>query len=239
MRPILIVATNADRYEGHGAPTGLWFSELTHFYDAVDADIPTIIASLQGGEVPLDPVSLRRVFMDKASQEHFRDGKFRQKLRVTEKVADIDPEDFSAVYFTGGHGTMFDFPGDEDIQRFTVDLYKRGGLVSAVCHGVGALTTVKDGAVPLISGKKVTGFSNMEERLAMRTNHVPFLLEDALKDAGAVYSKAKLPYTSHVVSDGQFITGQNPQSPAAVGKAVHAELMKTVTPGYARRQRTV
>lgn len=234
MRPILILATNTERYEDSDLPTGLWFSELTHFYDAVTQDIPTIIASPAGGEIPLDPISLRRVFMDRSTIEHFHDGSFRRKLTVTEKISDMDPADFSAIYFTGGHGTMFDFPHHRDVEKFTLDLHRRGGLVSAVCHGIGALATLQDGATPLISGKKVTGFSNLEERLARRTNHVPFLLEDKLKEAGAIYSKAKLPFMPYLVEDGQLITGQNPQSPALVGQAVHRALMQTITPGFAR-----
>lgn len=225
MKPVLAAVTNTEKYEKFDTPTGLWFSELTHFYDEVNDEIPVVIASPKGGNIPFDPVSLRKMFVDSKTEKHFKDPAFRKALRETAKLSDLNPDDFSAIYFTGGHGTMFDFVSNPELDAFTEKVYNNGGLISAVCHGVGALSTVTINGRPLIEGKTVTGFSNAEEKLAMRTKHVPFLLEDRLKEVGANYKKATVPYTSFTEVDGRVITGQNPQSAHAVGQIVREALL--------------
>ena len=70
----------------------------------------------------------------------------------------------------------------------------------------------------LIEGKRLTGFSNAEEKLSRLADKVPFSLEDELKRAGATYSKAWLPLGRHVVVDGRVVTGQNPSSTKAVAQ---------------------
>ncbi|MCU7370311.1 hypothetical protein PEC18_05355 [Paucibacter sp. O1-1] len=93
------------------------------------------------------------------------------------------------MYFTGGHGTMWDFRNAPALKRLAEAIHHQGGVVSAVCHGSAALIQLKgtDGE-PLIRGKRVTGFSNDEENLAGVRDQVPFLLQDALQEAGATYS---------------------------------------------------
>ena len=76
----------------------------------------------------------------------------------------IDSADFDAIYFTGGHAVMFDFPDSEGLQRITREILERGGIVSSVCHGYARLlnTTLSDGSL-LVAGRKLTGFSWSEE----------------------------------------------------------------------------
>ena len=140
-------------------------------------------------------------------------------LKNTGKIVDVKAEDYDAIYFTGGHATMWDFPGSEDFQRVSREIYEDGGIVSAVCHGVGALLNIKlnDGKL-LIEDKVVTGYSNTEEVLAKAMEKIPFKLEDALKKTGAKYKKALIPFTSYVIVDGRLITGQNPQSTKEVAE---------------------
>jgi putative intracellular protease/amidase len=89
-----------------------------------------------------------------------------------------------------------------------------------VCHGPVALTHLKnpDGAF-MIQNKKVTGFTNEEEFAAGLTKVMPFLLENELIKAGAIYLK-KPNWAAHVVVDGNLVTGQNPASAKGVGEAV-------------------
>ena len=219
---ILVIVTNAGQYEKVGYRTGLWLGELTHFYDYVtDHGYQVDIASPAGGFVPIDPESLAHDVLDElGTDKRYRDREFMNLLDDTKKVTDIDVEDYAAIYFTGGHGVMFDFRGDA-LGAVTATFYDTGRIVSAVCHGPAGLLNVPLGnGDPLVKGKNVTGFSWPEEEAAQRADAVPFRLEDELKKLGAHYSMAAKPFETYVVEDGRLITGQNPGSARAVAEAV-------------------
>lgn len=222
MKKIMIVNTSANEYTGSGKETGLWLGELVHFFDAFNNDQFDIdLFNTAGGRIPIDPVSLSKTMMDDVTQSYYEDEHFMELLSNAKEISTADGHLYDCVYFTGGHGTMFDFPGNPDIQKVIWDVYNNGGIIAAVCHGVCALVDVKDEAGNyFIAGKNLTGFSNLEEKLARRTKLVPFLLESKLLQHGARYSKGKLPFTSYTVSDGKVITGQNPQSPKEVAQKV-------------------
>ena len=125
----------------------------------------------------------------------------------------VDSADYDAIYFTGGHAVMYDFPGSAGLQRITRELYERGAIVSSVCHGYCGLldVTLSDGSY-LIAGKKMTGFAWLEERLARVDKLVPYNAEAKAKERGAHYEKGTLPFLSYAVVDGNLVTGQNPGS---------------------------
>ncbi|RKS28245.1 putative intracellular protease/amidase [Pseudomonas sp. WPR_5_2] len=225
-RQILVIMTNHASYPSRTDTTGLWLTELTHFTDVVEAaGYTTVFASPTGGAVPLDERSLGWLYMDKAAREHLQSPAFRARLKNTIPIADIDPSRFSVIYFTGGHGVMWDFPGNPDLRRVAETIYNQGGIVSAVCHGVAGLLDLKDEQGQLIiNGRNITGFSDREELFSGMKRQVPFFLEDRLVSQGARYRKAWLPFTPFAITDGRLVTGQNPQSPKAVAEAVMALL---------------
>ena len=225
-RQILVIMTNHASYPSRTDTTGLWLTELTHFTEVVEAaGFTTVFASPKGGVVPLDERSLGWLYIDKAAREYLQSPTLRTRLQNTLPIADVDPSQFRAIYFTGGHGVMWDFPGNPDLQRVAQTIYNQGGIVSAVCHGVAGLLDLKDEqGNAIIKGKNITGFSNREELLSGMKREVPFLLEDRLLSQGARYRKGWVPFTSFVITDGRLITGQNPQSPKAVALAVITEL---------------
>lgn len=225
---ILIIVTNAGEFEKVGYRTGLWFSELTHFWDvAEESGYEMDIASPSGGIIPIDPESLIITEMGEAAglnsavHKRYEDRTFMNRLDGTLAVRDADPARYDAIYMTGGHGVMFDFPGSTALADLTARFYEAGKIVSAVCHGPCGLLEVrlKDGK-HLVNGKKVTGFSWKEEIAAKRDHAAPFSLEDELRTRGADYGTAFMPFATHVVVDGRLITGQNPKSARAVGEAV-------------------
>jgi putative intracellular protease/amidase len=136
----------------------------------------------------------------------------------------VDPADYDAVLFAGGHGTMWDFPDDPDLAAVARDVYEQGGVVSAVCHGPAALVgvTLSDGQ-PLVAGKQVAAFTNSEEAAAGLNDVVPFLLQHRLEDLGAKHTAAP-DFEAHVVSDERLVTGQNPASATGLAQAVLAAL---------------
>lgn len=223
---ILVIATNAREYEKVGMRTGLWLGELTHFYDyALEQGYELEIASPAGGFVPLDPESLAHdVLGELGTEQRYHDREYMDLLENTKRASEVNVEDYDAIYFTGGHGVMFDFR-DPNLAALTARFYDSGRIVSAVCHGPAGLldVTLQDGDA-LVKDKNVTGFSWPEEEAAQRADAVPFSLQDELKNRGGNYSIAKKPFDSHVVTDGRLITGQNPGSARAVAEAVVAAL---------------
>jgi putative intracellular protease/amidase len=220
---ILVIVTNAGEYEKVGMRTGLWLGELTHFWDfAEQAGFSMDIASPYGGRIPLDPESLaHEVLSELGTEKRYRNRRYMDLLENTKKVADVNVEDYDAIYLTGGHGTMFDFRQSKALETLMARFYETGRIVSTVCHGATGLLNVNlSNGEPLIKGKKVTGFSWPEEIIAKRDDAVPFNLEEELKKIGADYSKADKPFEVHVIEDGRLITGQNPGSARAVAEAV-------------------
>lgn len=223
---MLIIVTNIDHYASQKRDTGLWLSELTHIYHAAkEKGYEITIASPNGGNVPIDPESLKRFTLDNVSKEYWNDPSFRALLKNSKSLAAISGTTFDAVYLAGGHGTMYDFPNDITMQDIIRRQYESGKMVAAICHGVGGLLNVKlsDGSY-LLKNKKITGFNWFEESLARRKKEVPFNLEAALKERGADYKKAFIPMTSHVIVDGNLVTGQNPFSSKEMATVVMQEL---------------
>ncbi|MCG8317018.1 MAG: type 1 glutamine amidotransferase domain-containing protein [Pseudomonadales bacterium] len=224
---ILVVMTNHSEYPTRSDTTGLWLTELTHFIDVVQkAGYETVFTSPKGGKVPLDERSLSWLYMDTSASNYLKTKDFLDRLDNTLPIADIKYSQFSAIYFTGGHGVMWDFKDNPDLKRAAEAIYTQGGVLSAVCHGVAGLINLEDEAgKPLIEGRKITGFSNLEEFLSGLNDEVPFHLQDELENKGASYKQSLFPFFSYSLTDGRIITGQNPAS----AKAVAVSLVKSLS----------
>ena len=225
---ILIVVTNVAMYESGNLSTGLWLSELTHMYhSAKEQGYEVTIVSPKGGNVPLDPESLKPMLIDELSKKYYADVNFMKLLQNTKSLSEVVGQQFDIVYLAGGHGTMYDFPNDTILQNIIKEQYEMGKIVAAVCHGVSGLLNVKlSNGNYLIKDKTVTGFNWFEESLAKRKKKVPFNLEAELKKRTSKYTKAFIPMTSKVVVDGNLITGQNPFSSKEIAKVVMQQLKK-------------
>ncbi|ALB29149.1 type 1 glutamine amidotransferase domain-containing protein [Companilactobacillus heilongjiangensis] len=224
MKKILVVETNKTQYGYHPEATGLWLGEATEFVKVVqDAGFSVDYISPKGGYVPIDPRSFKYASPD--DLQMYQDPDFQKRaLATTLSPSEIDPRDYQAIYYTGGHGVMWDFPYDENLQKISLEIYQNDGFLTSVCHGISGLLYIKDDQGQyLIRHKHITGFTNAEEQLSGKKKYVPFLNEEVAKLHGAIFSK-KRPYSEYALADGQFITGQNPFSPAAVGKILVKKL---------------
>ncbi|WP_353717677.1 type 1 glutamine amidotransferase domain-containing protein [Dyadobacter sp. 676] len=222
----LIVCTNNDTYPTKTSKTGLWLNELTHFYDVMaKRRILMDFVSPLGGTVPVDERSLD--LKDECNARYWEDAAFRQKLRNSFKPSDVDAADYRLIYFAGGHGAMWDFPASVALQNLAKTIYERNGMVTAIAHGVCALLNVRlsDGTL-LIHDKYVTGYSNVEEALVSFVSEVPFYLEDKLKECGAHYTKAMIPFVEFIEMDERLITGQNSHSARKVATKALEELFE-------------
>lgn len=223
---ILNVVTNVGHYDDPSHATGLWLSELTHAWHVFDKEgFEQVIVSPKGGPVPLEPRSLRFPNYDKTAKQWRADPERMALLDNTVSPEAIDSADFDAIYFTGGHAVMYDFPDSEGLQRITREIYERGDIVASVCHGYCGLlnTRLSDGSF-LVAGRALTGFAWQEEVLARVDKLVPYNAEEEMKNRGALYRKARLPFVSYAVVDGNLVTGQNPGSAKETAQKVAAAL---------------
>lgn len=221
-RKVLIVVTNHTDFEHEGAePTGLWFSELSHFYDVLDeAGVQMDIVSPKGGKIQIDSRSLQRFVFNKAAKKRYEDPQFMNLLENTMSIQSVDHKNYDAIFFAGGHGAMWDFADNEQIHKAIREMYEGGKIVASVCHGAAALQNVKlSNGEYLIKGKKGTGFSYFDEGIGGVKKIVPYNLQARLEERGMKYSKAFIPLAGHTVVDGNLITGQNPNSATKTAEA--------------------
>lgn len=214
-KSVLIVLTSHAKLTDE-VPTGMWLSEFAEPYEVFLAEgLRVTVASIRGGEAPIDPRSLNEETAAKWA-------KAIDAAKQTASVEDMNADDFDGIFIPGGHGTMFDLPDNRTLQALIARFAESGKAVGAVCHGPAALVNVRlsDGT-HLVKGKKVTAFTNEEERATGLDRHMPFLLEDKLREAGAEFI-AWPKWSDHIETDGKLVTGQNPQS----GISIARELVK-------------
>ncbi|MBB4238433.1 type 1 glutamine amidotransferase domain-containing protein [Rhizobium esperanzae] len=224
IKPVLCVVTSHPIRGDSGEPTGFAMVELTHPLEVFRAaGIPAEIASIRGGHPPIDFFDLS----DPVNGRFWKDKEFRDALAHSLVLGDLDPSRYSAVFFAGGHGTMWDFADSSAVQKIIREIWEAGGIVSAVCHGPAALVnaTLSDGSY-LVAGKKFASFTDEEEAEVQYTKVVPYLLATTLKQRGAMHQAAPN-WSENVVTDGRLITGQNPASAHGVGKALVDQLTTT------------
>lgn len=224
-RILMIVTSNAVMGDS-GKPTGIWVEELAvPYYRFIDAGIGVEIASPKGGAAPLDAASLKPAGQNDSLVERFlADANAQAKVRATHAVAAVNAAEFDAVFFPGGHGTMWDLPTDASVTQAVETAFAANKLIASVCHGAAGLVNAKraDGK-SVVWGQRINAFTDAEEDAVGLTSVVPFQLERRLRELGAQFEGAAN-WQAFAVRDGQFITGQNPQSSDLVATHVLAAL---------------
>jgi putative intracellular protease/amidase len=212
MTKVLIVTTSHDHFEGANShPTGVWMEEFAIPYlELAQHGIEMTIATPKGGAMPIDPRSLPTPNQEKAWQSAIAASK------QTVKLSEVVSTEFEAIFLPGGHGPMFDLPNNLDLQRLLREFHESGKIIAAVCHGPAGLigATTSDGT-PLVKDRVLTSYTNSEEIAAKLDQEVPFILEQRLRELGAIFI-AHENKADHVERDGKLITGQNPNSSASI-----------------------
>ncbi len=222
MKKILFALTSHNRKGDTGQPTGFYVPEAAHPWAILrDAGYEIDFVSPKGGKPPMDGVDAA----DPISRAFLASPDIARKLQNTATPAAVRAEDYAAIFYVGGHGTMWDFPDDQSLAKLGATIYEAGGVVGAVCHGPAGLVNLKlsDGR-HLVDGKRVAAFTDDEERAAQLDAVVPFLLATKLRERGAIHV-AKPNWQANVVADGRLVTGQNPASAEGVGQEM-AKLLK-------------
>ncbi len=210
---VLMVLTSHDQLGNTGKKTGFWLEEFAApYYVFTDAGVQVTLASPAGGQPPLDPKSDEPDSQTALTARFKQDPAAQKALGNTVQLSHVDPADFDAVFYPGGHGPLWDLAESRDSIALIEALDRAGKPIGFVCHAPGVLRHVNGAhGSPLVKGRHVTGFSNSEEAAVELTDIVPFLVEDELARLGARYEKGA-DWGQYVVTDGKLITGQNPAS---------------------------
>lgn len=214
---ILFVLSSHKELGDTGNETGYYLSEVSHPWEILtDAGYEIEFVSPQGGNPPVDGFDLE----DPVNKAFWEDVDYKEKRKNTMKPSEVNPEEYAAVHYAGGHGTMWDFPENEKLAGIGAAVYENGGVVSAVCHGPAGLVNLKlSNGEYLVDGKKTAAFTDAEEKEMGLEEVVPFMLESTLRDRGADIQAADN-WEENAVTDQRLVTGQNPQSAKAVGRHI-------------------
>lgn len=227
MGRVLFVVTNHSELGSTGQKTGYYLSEVAHpFHVLHEAGYEIDFVSPKGGKAPMDPKSYK---LDDPINRAFWET-HGKRLDETLAPEQVDPSRYVAIFYAGGHGTMWDFPESEAIARIAASIYERGGAIGAVCHGPSGLIPIKlSNGRPLVEGRRINSFTNEEEQAVQLDKVVPFLLETRLKELGAIHVSVKN-FAAHVEVDDRIVTGQNPASAEGVGRALVEVLNRLSVP---------
>ncbi len=218
---ILFVTTNFSKIN-HDIMTGVYMEEFAEPYlifEATGYDIA--VASPKGGISPIDEKSLscsNPMEWDEAAKH----------LKNTEKLSEVDIENYDVLFLPGGHGPMFDLATDETLCEVVEYFCEHDKIIAALCHGpAGLLSAKKPDGRPFVEGKTLTSFTNKEEDIVKMSEFMPFSLEDTLIKLGADFISDK-PWAEHVEIDGNLITGQNQNCAVSVAQEVINLLNKNI-----------
>jgi putative intracellular protease/amidase len=214
---ILIVLTSHNSLGNTGKETGFYLPEVSH-PEAVFTDAGFVVdyVSPKGGKAPMIGIDLQdsvnKAFLDNPDKV--------KQVENTLTPKQVRPSEYSAIFYAGGHGTMWDFPNNQELADIAKAIYESGGVVGAVCHGPAGLVNIKlSGGEYLVTGKTVSCFTNEEETAVELTDIVPFSLEDKLTKLGAVVEKAPN-FEAKVIASQRLVTGQNPASSMGVAQEI-------------------
>ena len=206
--------------ETEGPPSGVAASEMTHpYYTFLDGGMDVDVASIKGGEIPVDPQTLR--FMTKTPEDdrYLSDPVLLAKVENSIKIDDVDFTQYDIVFLSGGWGAAYDLGQSTVLARKITEAFysERNPVIGGVCHGVLGLINAegRDGSL-LIAGRRMTGVSDKQVK-ELDIEVTPLHPETELRKAGALYESQTAfrdMFATHVVVDDEqrFVTGQNQNS---------------------------
>jgi putative intracellular protease/amidase len=211
-RRALVVATNHGTLD-NGKPTGVFSSEMTvPYYAFLDAGMEVDVASPAGGEIPVDPMSLKPVIRAAADDRFLADDDLRTKVTDSLRIGDLDMRRYDIVYLAGGWGAAFDFGTSEDLAHKVTEANAAGRILGGVCHGpLGFRNATATDGRPLVEGRRISAVTDKQVR-ELGIDSTPQHPETELRAQGALFestTKFRDPLANHWVIDGNLVTGQN------------------------------
>lgn len=209
----LVIATSHDTLGDTGKKTGVFASEMTApYYTFLDAGMSVEVASVRGGKIPIEPMSVKWPLRSSHDSRFLKDADFRRKTDASPSVSGIDGAQYDAVFLAGGWGAAFDFEQSPELGRLLLQAEEAGAVIGGVCHGpLGLLAARRGNGQPLVNGRRVTAVTDKQVN-ELGITHTPRHPERDLRAAGAKFeasTKFRDIFASHVVADGRLVTGQN------------------------------
>ncbi len=202
-----------------GKPTGVFGSELTvPYYDFQDAGMQVDVASIQGGEIPIDPQSFLYMIRTPEDVRFQQDPAFQAKVKNSLRIDDVDFTQYDTIFMAGGWGAAYDLGCSEVLgQKISAAYYAQSPIIGSVCHGALGLIQAKDkDGNLLIAGRRMCGVTDKQIQ-ELGIDHTPQHPETELRKAGVVYESEtsfRDILATHVTVDDEerFVTGQNQNS---------------------------
>ncbi len=218
LNSLIIIMSNSE-LDGNTNSTGVWLKDIADpYFIFKDAGEVITVASLNGGQIFPDKISLSNAVASESSLRFQQDAQAMYHLTHSLPLNELKAVDFDLVFVAGGYKAMWDFVDNKELKQLLEDFNRENKPIGLVGHGVVALVSLtKDNGESLVKGRKLTAFSNSEEKSAYPNAEPDFYLQSKLISLGALYSKGP-DFASYVVADGNIITGQNPASSAETVK---------------------
>jgi putative intracellular protease/amidase len=205
--------------ETDGKPSGVMASEMTHpYYNFLDAGMGVDVASVEGGEIPVDPQTLMYMIRTPEDERFLNDPAFQAKVKNSLRIDDVDFTQYDIIFMAGGWGAAYDLGYSPVLaEKISEAYYAQTPVIGGVCHGVLGLINAKDrDGNLLIAGRRMTGVSDKQIK-ELGIEITPQHPETELRKAGAIYESQTAfqdIFATHVVVDDEqrFVTGQNQNS---------------------------
>ncbi|HSQ32470.1 MAG TPA: type 1 glutamine amidotransferase domain-containing protein [Gemmatimonadaceae bacterium] len=217
---VLMVLTSHDVMGISGKKTGSWFDEVaTPYYTFMQRGFDVVLASPRGGAAPTDPASAHKPFSTPNTERFEKDPTAQRALANTLKLTDVNHHEFDGVFFPGGYGPLWDLASNSLAIKIIEDTVEQDKPVAFVCHAPASLRDAKKpNGEPLVKGRKVTGFTDVEDDELDLSRHLLFSVEQMLKANGGNFIRSEKNWEPNVVEDGALITGQNPASAGPIAE---------------------
>jgi putative intracellular protease/amidase len=206
--------------EQDGTATGVFASEMTHpYYTFLDGGMRVDLASIKGGEIPIDPQSFMFMIRSPEDDRYLQDSVFQAKVKNSLAIADVDFTQYDIIFLAGGWGAAYDLGQSEILGHKISEGYyaQTRPVIGGVCHGVLGLIKAKDAnGNLLIAGRKMTGVTDKQVK-ELGIDITPLHPETELRKAGVVFESSTAlrdMFATHVTVDDEqrFVTGQNQNS---------------------------
>lgn len=220
---ILFVVSNQHTYANTDLNTANHFAEIVLACDVfIKSGFKVDFVSPNGGAIPIGYLKTS----DSIQKKYLYDTDFMKLLKNTLNPKNINPEDYKAVYYSGGGAAMFGVPENIEIQNISRSIYENKGVVSAICHGTAGIVNLQlSNGKFLYQEKEVNGFPDVfENKEAPYYKTFPFSIEEAINRNGGKFMYSKKGWDNHYVVDGRLITGQDPSASISVAKKTIALL---------------
>lgn len=206
--------------ETDGPATGVMASELTHpYYTFLDGGMEVDVASIKGGEIPIDPQTLQFMIISPEDERYLNDPIAQAKVENSIPITEVDIDQYDIVFISGGWGAAYDLAQSPVLAEKVTESYfgDKAAIIGGVCHGVLGLVNARDREGNLlIAGRRMTGVSDKQVK-ELGIEITPMHPESELRKAGAIYESQTAFrdfFATHVVVDNEqrFVTGQNQNS---------------------------